>query len=356
MQEGWVYVDPASGLPVYRAYSLGNCLRSLVAARLGEDVFPPHQRFRAAMDASGGLEEEVLRRFSIEMASSEIIWKQKMVEMQMDVVWGEDITVNVTPVIIRGHLDAMYQLDDSILEVKVFGDNYWDRWKSGGYDALPNQLGEKYKVQQAVYGFATQRKVRFVVGHKGKLATPHGDGSFDWVIDEVDIGPPVDPSELKSLDWIQNRIATIEDFAARDELPDCTHNCRESDPYGESHLFAGPEQGDDRLEQLVRRRDELKDILGEEPDEKKKRPGSGLLGELALIQDEIKTDYGHPTEKRAYTVGPFTVTIVANKGREYLDRGWLKRNHPDVEASAVRLSKPFSTLIVKRVKGDKGEE
>lgn len=315
------------------------------------------------MDVSSGLEDELLRRASIELNDGSIIWQQREVELPVTfpILGGDD----QQHVIIRGHIDGLHQQSDTIIEAKALSTHNYDLYVTGGLDAL-GSLGKKYKVQGAIYGFATERKVRFVVGEKVRVIPegtvidnddPHPTVATRdiWNIGRVDVGPPIDPSTLHSLDAIIAKVRTIENHASRDELPDCDGNCREGDPYSESHLFAGPTPGDDRLLELIIRRDELKQLLGEEPDPKKDKPGWGILGELAEVVDEIKTDYGDERETKKYTVGPFSVSIVANKGREYIDSYWLKKNHPDIAASATKLGRPFQSLIVKRAKSDKGE-
>lgn len=165
-EHGWVYQD--KGTVVYRASSLGSCIRSLVAARLGESAAGPNAGLRAAMDASSGLEDECIRRFGIEMASSDVIWQQKEVELSVCNHPDGEPNVPNAVVIVRGHIDGMSMYDDTILEVKALGEGNWAKWIDGKnvHESLANlgTLGDKYRIQAALYGHATERRVRFVIG------------------------------------------------------------------------------------------------------------------------------------------------------------------------------------------------
>lgn len=342
MQKGWVYEE--DGTVIYRTYSIGNCSRSLVAARLGEDQFPVHASLRAAMDSSAGLEEEVIRLYENE-TNHQVIWRQKEFDLDVGnqpgylVVWADGHKR-----IIRCHVDGLDQNDDVITEVKTFGDNNWNAFNSGGLDALPNDLGHKYRWQAAVQGYASGRDVRFVVGHKVR------DEEGNWSVSEIIREPAVPASELVTVAEIIGKIQTVEDFASRDELPDCDGGCREGDPYSEVHLFEGYQTGDEELLTLLDEFDILRNELGAEASRDK--PGWGKLGRMQEVKDAIKDMCG----VGKYAVGPYTARVSENKGQERVDGAWLKKNYPDVHASSLRLGKPYLVLNVKGTRQERDEE
>lgn len=360
-KRGWVYED--DGLVVYRASSLGSCVRSLTAARLGEDASPPAPSLRAAMEASGSLEDEVLRRAGVEMADGGFIWQQRKVDL---VVPGDKVeTAASTPsgnaagpsgaIIVRGHIDALHQQSDTIVEVKVFGDDNWNKWTSGAntQDSLDNlgTLGWKYRVQAAVYGHATGRRVRFIVAHKvGRLiGTPTNER--EWSIDEVDIGPPLDPSSLYTLDAIRDRIAFIEDHASQDLLPDCDQSCTEWDDVFGCHIFERV-KGDETDELLIDRYIELRELLGS-VGEKDGTKRWGLLGEYEDIKDHFKKAYGLSSGTNKLDIGGVRVSVVWSDGREYVDGRALKKERPDVYEEYVRPGKGYHSLIVGKKTGER---
>lgn len=335
-RDGWVFLDKGSAIPVYRASTLGSCLRSLVSARCGESAFPFNASIQAAMDASSGLENVILNRIIAELGG-ELIWQQKEVELKVAASVESGDRIDNQVVVIRGHIDALRQDDDSIIEAKALGPANFAKYNSGGLEALGN-LGKKYTWQGAIYGHATGRKVRFVIGEKVKVEDPVG-----WHIDNLIIEPPVDPQSLVPLEEIVARVQEVERYAAEDVLPECTDGCREGDPYSESHVYPSAELGGEELESKLLRYSELKNLLGDAD------KGTGLLGEYEDIKEWVKQEYGDERETRKVTVGPFNVTVVANKGQSRVDSKWLRKSHPDIYEQALVPGRPYRTLIVKRV-------
>lgn len=320
-QEGWIYQDPDTKKWVYRANSLGSCIRSLVAARLGESAMGPHASLRAAMDASSGLEDKIVRRVETELGDGKVIWTQKRVELPVSIlcrcqessdgtggfvhdVIGEH---HMPGPIIRGHIDGLHQQSDCILEIKALGPANFKKYNEGGGLPALGKLGEKYAMQAAVYGHATGRKVRMVVGEKIKK----DDGTFE--VGEVIIDHPREPHFLFPLEAIHSRIRTIEDYASRDELPECTAGCREGDPYGEVHIFAPVNQGDDDLELLLSEYDSVVSRIKNLEDEK------GSLRERLIEQ------YG----PGKYAAGIYSARIEKVKSSRF-DVSWVKKSHPDI--------------------------
>lgn len=331
-EKGWVYLD--GDTIVYRASSLFSCLRSMVAARCGESHMGPHANIRAAMDASSGLEEVLLRRTAAEL-HGDLIWEQKEVELKIHISPVElpvtEVKLSESPlVIVRGHIDAMYQDGDEIIEAKALGDKLFGLFEDG-YNAegvlraLYNMgpIGDKYRWQLAVYGYATGRKVRFAIGHKVKITVPDSlgmqvdrvspDPTTSWAIEEVIVTEPIDPESLVPLATIIDRIREIEEHAARDELPPCDMGCKEGDPYSEAHIFASATPGDADLENLLARYSAISDIIKQATDEKDS------------IRDQLIEQYG--TGK--HTAGVFNMNIIKVMSQRF-DTKWLKKTMPDV--------------------------
>lgn len=312
---GWCYDE--DGLTVFRAYSLGSCTRSLVAARLGEDAVGPNATVRAAMDASSALEEKAIAEYR-RQTGHDVIWQQK------------EVTLPINNVIVRGHIDGLDRITDEILEVKCFSSRnfeaYCDRWLDAPILA---HLRRKYIWQGAVYGHATGRKVRYVIYNK--QADTKDDASVLINYDHV-----FDPADLVDMEKITRRIKFIERCAEEDELPDCDAGCRESDPYGECHIFEGVKEGDSDLLTILARYQELKGILGSA--EKK----TGLLGEMEDLKEHIKSEYG----EGKWVVGPFTANIVRKKGASRLNTKALRKDHPDIVEAYTKIGTPVVQLIV----------
>lgn len=326
VQDAWIYQDVDTKRWVYRASSLGSCIRSLVAARLGESAMGPHASLRAAMNASSGLEDEIVRRVETELGDGKVIWQQKRVELEVpDLLAIPDVLA-----IVRGHIDGLHQQSDSIVEIKALGPANFKKYNEGGGLPALGKLGEKYAMQAAVYGHATDRKVRLVIGEKVKRATPHGDGSFDWEVGEVIIEPAVSPESLVPLADIYDRIRTIEDYASRDELPECTAGCREGDPFGEVHIFAPVNQGDEDLELLLSEYDSVVSRIKNLEDEK----GS--------LRERLIEEYG----PGKYAAGIYSARIEKVKSSRF-DTSWLKKSHHDIYEQGLVPSESVRVTVTK---------
>lgn len=316
-EAGWSYLD--GDVVVYRAYSFGSCIRSLVASRLGETATPPGATLRAALDRSSSLEDEAIRRYE-QVTGHEVIWQQKTVELDVD-----------DKLIVRGHVDGLDRQDDGIIEVKCLGQGYFDKWNAGGWEGL-GSLGLKYLWQAALYGHATDRKVRFVIFNKDAEVT---DGDDDIIIE-----PWCFPGELVDIKDIVERVAMIEDFVDRDEYPECDRGCTRWDAYGHIHLFTdGPkvvkgEAGDDLL-QLLERHYELKQLIAD------------LTDERDSISDRIKDEFG----EGKHAVGPFVARVEKRKGSARIDTRRLRKERPDVAEEFTVIGMPTMVLNVDRSGG-----
>lgn len=325
-QDGWVYFTE-SGRPVYRASSLGGCIRSLTAARLGESSSPPNAGLRAAMEASGSLEDEIVRRVETELGDGKVIWQQKRVELPVSLHSPKPNEACVLcasgehSAIVRGHIDGLHQQSDSIIEIKALGKTNFDKYNSGGLLAL-GSLGEKYMIQASVYSAATGRKIRMVIGEKLK----RDDGTFE--IGELIIEPAHSGETFYPLADIYDRIRTIEDYASRDELPECTSGCREGDPYGEVHIFAPVNQGDDDLEELLRSYEDVASRIKDLEDYK----GS--------LREQLIEQYG----PGKYAAGIFSARIEKVKSSRF-DTSWLRKEMPHIYEQGLAPSETVRVTV-----------
>lgn len=178
---GIVYVEE-SGLVVYRASSLGNCIRSLVLARRG--VQPDeggHSKQQELAMREGNLhEEDVVNQLEAQGCG--------VFDQQLEVQW---FVPGLDRVVVRGHLDGL--LGEDILEIKSMSKDVFRQWIQHRWDAQPG-----YAMQVSAYMLALGRKAVLV-------AKDRNAGTIDkFYIDE----PPVSEAVLTE------RIATVEWWAA----------------------------------------------------------------------------------------------------------------------------------------------
>jgi hypothetical protein len=194
-----------------------------------------------------------------------------------------------------------------------------------------------------IYGHATERKVRLVVGHKVKWEMKDGTGTRHpegdkWEIDQVDISPPMDPSDLYPLSDLHARIQFIEECAAKDELPPCDSNCREGDPYSEAHLFEGPKQGGDELLEWLVEYDCARDAI-EEWTKRKDHARERIIEEFGIGK---------------YTAGPYSARVEHVKPTQRVDSKKLKKSYPDIWEECSTWGAPTIRLTV--TGGDKRDD
>lgn len=299
---GWYYAEDDVG--IYRASSFGSCIRSMTAARLGEPATPPGKSLQAAMDASSDAESMAVKELERQTGGT-VIWQQKRVELDPRSSHTDP------PVLIRGHIDGLWQEEDTIIEIKSLSQRNFDIYNTKGLSGL-GWLGEKYRWQAGIYGHATQRNVRMVIFNKASLENPE--------LDSLIIDPAMPADTFVTMDLIRARISDIERYAADDEYPDCVQGCTEWDSYGHIHIFDSPTQGDQELEDLIRQHYFLKMQVDE------------LTMQRDVLADTIKESYGPPlnAEKpNKYTVGPFSVSIY-NVHPTRFDKAALKRKYPEL--------------------------
>lgn len=220
------YVDEATGLVIYRASGTGNCIKGLVASRLGltpED----HPDWLLDKFAEGVKAEPII----LDRFAKETGWKLldphdpgsyanlgPMVSRNPhDDQFLLEIPVG-SKVIIRCHLDGIgyCYMDRSngrmgqtrVVEVKAFGKTYWDKYLKQGIMAFPY-----YSAQLSIQMYGTGLPGIFVVAQKDA----DGELTGEWNIDYYD-EPPVSMGSIKA------KIAKVESHVARGALPDCDFN------------------------------------------------------------------------------------------------------------------------------------
>lgn len=307
--KGWAYEE--NGTVIYRASSLGSCIRSLTAARCGEPATPPNAGLRAAMDASSEAEDLAIQEFE-KVTGGTVIWQQKKVELCLP--------ANLPVILIRGHIDGLWQQEDDIIEIKSLSARNFEIYNRRGLEGL-GWLGEKYKWQAAVYGFATQRLVRMVVYNKGH--DPQSDEPC------IIIDPAMPADSFVPLEGIRDRILAVEQFASEDMYPDCTQKCSEYDAYGHIHLFASPTAGDDELTNLLNMHYELKMQVDE------------LTAQRDAIAETIKQSYS----EGKYTAGPYAMNLTRVEPTKF-DKDGLKKRYPELVEEYTVPGTPYTRMTI----------
>jgi hypothetical protein len=218
-----VYWDPVVGKQVYRAYSLGNCVRALTAFRKG--VTPAdHPEWLLKAFREGHENESVILSMLYEQGDWEPVDGGAQREIEIPVGTGA---------LIRGHNDdvAIAQKfswtdaekepdrDQRVIEAKAFAQSTYKKWVSQGFDAFPY-----YATQLSFYMAALGLPALFVVGLKDEETR---------VVTEVKVFPVDEPPV--PLAKIKARVARIEHLA---ELPGCDFN-----QYPCQMYFLGDENG-----------------------------------------------------------------------------------------------------------------
>lgn len=323
LSRGWVTFTDAS--INYRASCIGGCIASLTAARLGEPEYPPSATLQKAMDRSSAGEDLVLAEVSSRLGGN-LMWQQHEVTLPTGLFSPDN-----KPILITGHIDALRQKSDDIIEVKFLGEANFAKYnKSHGnvVASLHNlgSLGLKYIWQGAAYGHGLGRQIRYVIGCK-KVDKETGEVTLQDLI----IEPPIDAESLVPLAEIIERIKDVEQYAEQDAIPDCDRGCTEYDGYGHCHLFESPIRGDDDLRVLIERDRELDALLTE------------LKNEKDQLRDAIKLAY----QPGKYTVGPYTLHLITKNPKRF-DSKAFKAANPDLYEE---WSKPGVPYVEMRVTG-----
>jgi hypothetical protein len=164
---------------------VGRCERALLHARVGRAPSPFPEKIQAAMDRSAALETTVIAAFG-DQYEIDVIERQRRVVIPV----AEGVEI-------RGSIDGVgvsTSQQYGLVEIKAFGDSYWNQFVKGGIAAFP-----EYVAQFQIYLAGLRLKYRhevdidswleggwFVVGHSntdGFLVTRNGKPEirFEWV-------------------------------------------------------------------------------------------------------------------------------------------------------------------------------
>jgi hypothetical protein len=195
----------------YRASALGGCARALLLARRGYEAKPPPQSFSNAegtgifdlgRNAEDFICDELSKRgFAIHHRQAEC-----------------DLTISSDPlIVVRGHIDGLCEPGPQVmspaadfthlLELKSFGPDYWQRWKSGGFDNFP-----QYAVQVSCYMHAFNLRDLCMVIHN------HETGEFDISFYEAP------PRDLWQIELLVTRTEQLAKLTTPVHEVECTNN------------------------------------------------------------------------------------------------------------------------------------
>lgn len=196
-----VYVE--DGVVVYRASSVGNCLRSLVASRLGYEPMP-HPDWLLEKFAEGNVNEPIIMDMVREAGWYVYVDPPEIGQLEVEMMVGSKVKI-------RGHLDGVgfkegaSPGDDHVIEAKAFGEAFWNKYEKEGISAFPY-----YSAQLAIYMTAMDMPALFVVGLKDD------DGIVTKIRMDVIDTPPVTIGSVKAI------VARAEKWAQQGELPPCS--------------------------------------------------------------------------------------------------------------------------------------
>lgn len=190
---------------IYRASSLGNCIKSLVASRLGIEPMP-HPDWLLEKFSEGNVNEPIILNM-LKDAGWTITDENEPEQMEVEIQVGSRVKI-------RGHLDGvgipprMATLPEGfhVIEAKAFGKAFWDKYMKEGIAGFPY-----YAMQVTIYMAALEMPCVFVVGLKDD------DGVVTKIKQEVFINPPMSMGQVKA------KVAKIEGLVAKGELPGCDY-------------------------------------------------------------------------------------------------------------------------------------
>lgn len=195
------------GSIVYRASSIGACLTSLVAGRLGYTATRPHEKTQKAYDRGHNAEDVVKGRMREE---GWVIWdEQQEVRVQItgkisvvghiDGKMGQRVTVNHD----EGSISTIQQF---LGEVKSQADREWSLFEQYGWES---SFFPKYRWQVSSYMIATGLPLAMIRAHVNKLGEIVG----------IEVEYVEQP--FYSVEQIRLRLLTVEMMAARMDIPEC---------------------------------------------------------------------------------------------------------------------------------------
>lgn len=288
---------------IHHASALGGCLRSQVAAALGEKPIPVDDASQLRMNEGALHEEDVIARLTADGYA---------VTRQQD-------EVNLRPAgsdggVVQGHLDGivMTQPPDEgfpssrVLEIKSMSDSAFKAFQAKGWygDWPEASLPDRYRWQVSIYMLATGLEALLVAKNRnsGEI-TQHG------------IETP-----YYSLEQITERVAYLEDHIARRKYPEtCPHSwfCDYKWMCAREEVSdAAASEPDERtldspiLLAVAQRYAELGEAMKE-----LQAPLAAQLKVLQAEQDEVKAELklilpGMVEPNTAYRIGDYEVTWV----------------------------------------------
>jgi len=274
-----VYVDD-DGTVVYRASSLGNCIRALAAARQGIEQAAFSDDTKVIFEEGNLHEEAVKKRLRSEG------WTIADEQAEVELVVQEE----GPRIVVRGHLDgdgvAMPEKRVSglsILEVKSMSRSKFDEWIDNDFGANQWEGFEGYGWQISAYIIATGRPAYYVVKNRdnGQLDIRHLPGPW------------------KSLKQIRDRVLEAEAWADGG-FPECDL----ANPYFCNYWFLHDE--DDTPQYDAADDDELNDLWIRWREQNKVKQQAEKAIKKLKEQVQAKVDIGETLTKD----GRFVVTHV----------------------------------------------
>ncbi len=209
---------------VFRASSLGNCIGALVRSRLGVTGSPPPEAMQARYDEGTAAEADVLARGLgvdwIEVKDPNHLSPfGKVVEaeggraqVETEIAWGNKV--------VRCHPDAVVvqgsTLKQFVCEVKFLGPDMFAEVLADLEKFLANH--PTYRWQFSIESLSTGLPLLLVVGCKDIIEVD-GERVLRGVGEVLTI--EVDPALLYSLTDVKMRVAEVEGYVQRGDMPSC---------------------------------------------------------------------------------------------------------------------------------------
>ena len=205
-----VYME--DGVAVYRASSLGHCLRALMAARRGMEPLPFPDFMYDRFEEGNVAEPLIMSRFSDDNPDFTLLESQSQ----------DQIVLNISDnVVVRGHIDGM-ALDSNgrsyLVEAKALGPDWFKKFKKHGFAGLP----DAYAWQVSIYMLAlgTTNAV-LVAGQKiDGVIKPESEFHYEWI-----------RKPLFDMDQIFARVMSVENNVESSDWPDCLNEWLCQYPY-----------------------------------------------------------------------------------------------------------------------------
>jgi hypothetical protein len=194
-----VYLEDTDKV-IYRASSLGHCLRELWAARTGLEARPIPETIQKAMDEGTNLESTILDLLYI---NHNFTFGYNSHQFQVELNVG---TWNGKTLIVRGKVDEVGGPSDTPLmlpiDVKAFGQSLVDDYRAGGLSAFP-----RYAWQQSVYmeGYGTNTGYMPIYNKDTQKIEP-------WSLEPI--------RQIYTREQIRDRVLQVEEYAESGTMPE----------------------------------------------------------------------------------------------------------------------------------------